>query len=104
MRRCTSRAPASRSSLTILRLVGPREIDHLEDALAGALPGQGLQRSQALVVHHRHLAGLDLADVLGLDEIERAGLAGEDGRAVAQPAQHQRPEAERIADRDDALL
>ena len=47
-----------------------------------------------------HLAGLDLADELGADDVERAGLRGEHP-AVADPAEHQRAHAERVADADE---
>ena len=46
-----------------------------------------------------HLAGLDLADELGADDVEGAGLGGEHP-AVADLPEHQRADAERVADAD----
>ena len=59
--------------------VGPREVDELEEAeSACAGLGHGLHRVDAVLVDHDELAGRDLALVLGADEVERAGLGGED--------------------------
>ena len=82
--------------------VRPREIDQLEDALAAALRRQLLHGAHARGIGHHHLAGLDLPLELRLDQVERAGLAGEH-RGTAQLAHHQRPEAERVAHGDDRV-
>ncbi len=57
----------------------------------------------AVLVEDEHLAILDVADILGADDIERAGLGGEDGTAV-ELAEHQRPDAQRIAGADQFLV
>ena len=49
------------------------------------------------------LAGLDVAHELGADDVERAGLGGEDP-GVVEPAEHQRPHAERVAHADHRVL
>src|ERR1035437_10105028 len=58
--------------------IGTREIDMLEDTL-----GTGLLRSVALARHafgadDHHLAGIDLVQVDRADQVEGAGLGGED--------------------------
>ncbi len=58
---------------------------------------------RAVFVEDQHLAILDVADILGADDIERAGLRGEDRTAV-ELAEHQRPDAERIARADQLLV
>ena len=50
-----------------------------------------------------HLAGLDVAHEARADDVEGAGLRGEDIGAV-EIAEHQRPDAERIAAADHLLL
>ncbi len=57
---------------------------------------------RAVLVEHDDLAGLDVADIFGADDVERAGFRGQD-RAAAEFAQHQRADAERVA-RPDQLL
>ena len=49
------------------------------------------------------LSGLDVAHELGADDVERAGLRGQDP-GLAEPAEHQRPHAERVAHPDDLVL
>ena len=58
---------------------------------------------RAALVEHQDLAGFDVADIFGADDIERAGLRGED-RAAVELAEHQRPDAERIARADQFLV
>ena len=53
--------------------------------------------AHAVVVGEHELAGLDLALERRADEVERAGLGGDDG-VVAEPAEHERPEAVRVAE------
>ncbi len=50
-----------------------------------------------------HLARLDVAHEIGADDVERAGLRGQDP-GVAELAQHQRPDAQRIAHADQSVL
>ena len=52
--------------------------------------------------HDDHFARLDVADEARADDVERAGLGGEDRRAV-EVAEDQRPDAERIAAADHLL-
>ncbi len=78
--------------------VGAGEVDVLEDAEAVGLLAEGLDAVHALVVDDDDLAGVDVADELGADDVERAGLAAEHpgGRlaiGAAEPAEHQRPDA-----------
>ena len=56
-----------------------------------------------LVVDEHRLAALDLAHELRADEIERARL-GCDDPVVVDPAEHERPEAVRVAERDQRAL
>ena len=60
-------------------------------------------RLHAVLVEHHDLAVLDVADVFGADDVERAGLGGED-RAAVELADHQRADAERIARADQLLV
>ena len=59
-------------------------------------------RRPRLVLDDDHLARADLADELGVDQVERAGLGG-DEPGVAEPADRQRPEALRVTRRQDLL-
>ena len=52
---------------------------------------------------HDDLAVLDVADESRADDVERAGLGGED-RAAVEFAEHQRADAERIARADQLLV
>ena len=58
---------------------------------------------RAVFVEHQNLAVLDIAHILRADDVERAGLGGED-RAAVELAEHQRPDAERIAGADQFLV
>jgi hypothetical protein len=55
------------------------------------------------LVEHDDLAGLDVADIFRADDVERAGLRGQD-RAAVEFAEHQRADAERIARADQLLV
>ena len=57
----------------------------------------------AVVVEHQNLAVFQVADVLRTDDVQRAGLGGED-RAAVQLAENQRPNAQRIAGADQLLV
>ena len=46
---------------------------------------------------------LDVAHEIGADDVERAGLRGEDP-GIAEPAEHQRPHAQRVAHADHPVL
>ena len=63
-------------------------------------------RLDAALAERDHLAGLDLAQELGADDVEGARLAG-DAVAVADSSstpERQRAQAVRVAERDDRLL
>ncbi len=78
--------------------VRSREIDVLEYALRQP-PGRVLAKrlaAQAVLVHNDEFARLYVPDVVGVHNVQRAGLAG-DNRCVAVPADAQRPEPVRVA-------
>src|SRR5580765_8076622 len=81
--------------------VGAREVDVLEDALEPLGGAERLERVQSLLVHHEDLPRLDVAHDLGLHEIERARLGGEQP-GVSELSEGERPEARRIAHADHA--
>jgi len=84
--------------------VRPAEVDVLEhaEALARGTP-EGLGRAHAGLVDHDEFARLHLALVVGADDVERAGLRGEDP-SVVEAAEDQRAHAQRIAHADDLVL
>ena len=101
--------------------IGPGEVDELEDAQGGRRLGEADRARRDAGLEDDHLAGLDVADVFGADDVERGRLgreapagrgvvAGATGRrrgrpsARRQPPEDERPEAERIADADDPPL
>ena len=59
--------------------------------------------AQAVRVDGDQLARLDLADDAGADDVERGGLAGDDPAAL-EPAEHQRPDALRVAGGVEGVL
>ncbi len=85
--------------------VGAGEVDVLEHAEAAVVAAQ-LDAAQAGVVDDEDLAEGDVADLVGLDEVEGAGLGGDDVAVgvVAQAAEHQRAEAVRVADGEQLVL
>jgi hypothetical protein len=79
--------------------IGPGEVDELENA--GALLVGGLHeavRHHPAVLDDQHLAGVQAAQVLGLQQVEGAGLGGQHV-GVADPAQGQgtKPHGSRTA-------
>ena len=77
--------------------VGPGEVEELEDAERAALGRAASTCIDVLAVRRRRATsspGPDLALERGADEVERAGLGGDD-RVVAEPPEHERPEAVR---------
>ena len=58
---------------------------------------------EALAGDHHHLAILHLAHELGADDVERAGLRREHP-SLAEPAEHERPDAVGIARADQLLV
>ena len=105
--------------------VGPGEVDELEDAQRGARRARsGSDARLAPRLEDDDLAGLDVADVLGADDVEARGLRREDPAAPCrrrrptgrrrdvrrrrrrprQPPEDERPEPERVADADHPAL
>ena len=84
--------------------VRAREVDVLEDAhrLAAARRHRLLD-AEALRVADQQLARLQLAHDGGADDVERRRLRGHDRRAV-EIAQHERPDAVRIAEGEQRVL
>ena len=87
--------------------VGAREVDVLENAEGRSLPHRERRRGRPPGVEDDDLAGLDVAQRLGVDEVERARLGGDDARVGGpvdpKPAERQRPDALRVARRDHAV-
>ncbi len=73
------------------------EVNEFKNAegFAGRL-GMRLKTPQPALIRHHHLAGFHLADEFRADQIQGAGLAGEDDGLV-ESSDDQRPEAERVA-------
>ena len=65
--------------------------------------GNGLWLCVPLFVEHDDFAVLDVANIFRADDVERAGLRGQD-RIAVEFAQHQRTDAERIARADQLLV
>ena len=65
--------------------------------------GQRLRRVQAVLVDDDELAGPDVALEVGADQVERAGLGGDDP-VVAEPAERERPEPVRVAEGDERAV
>src|SRR5450432_3268232 len=94
--RAVHRAPVDRR-------VGAREVDPLEDAAVRRLARERMHAARALLIDEHHLARLDVADVLGADELEGAALGRDDpgdARGLDDAAEHERPEAHGIAHGD----
>ena len=83
--------------------IRPGEVDVFEDAGPRRLAGKGEEALHPVGVDHHDLAVLDVADELGADDVERAGLRAQDRTAV-ELAEHQRADAERIAGADQLLV
>ena len=84
--------------------VRPREVDVLEHAerLARALDDHPLL--QPVGRDRDHLPGPYVAHELGADDVERARLAGHAVAAVREPAERERAQPGRVAERHDAVL
>ena len=83
--------------------VGAREVDVLEDAGVRLLPGERVHGVDAALAHGDDLARLDLALVARVDQVEGAGLGGDDHRVTDAP-EDERAEAARVARGDDPIL
>ena len=83
--------------------IGPGEVDVFEDARSGLLRREGLQALDAALRDDHDLAVLDVAHEARPDDVEGAGLGGQDVAAV-EFAKHQRPDAERVARADEFLV
>ena len=101
--------------------VRPGEVDELEDAQRGRRVGETDRARRLARLEDDHLAGLDVADVLGADDVEGRRLRREapaglgvvavpqavvdiSGGRARQPTEDQRTETERIAHADDPAL
>src|SRR5664279_2903328 len=76
--------------------IRPREIDVFEDTRPRRHRRERLMRLHAVLVEDHHFAVLHVAHVLRADDVERAGLRGQN-RAAVELADHQRADAEWIA-------
>src|ERR1700720_3047802 len=56
--------------------IRPREVDVFEDAGPRRLWRKRLVALRTVLVEHDDLTGLDVADIFGADDVERAGLRG----------------------------
>ena len=82
--------------------IGAGEIDILENAEARRLRGEGEQAAHAAGIDDDHLAGGDVAYVIGTDNVERAGLGGDDV-GIAELAEDEWANAVRVAHADQRL-
>src|SRR5664280_2611480 len=73
--------------------IRPREIDVFEDTRPRRHRRERLMRLHAVLVEDHHFAVLHVAHVLRADDVERAGLRGQN-RAAVELADHQRANAE----------
>ena len=83
--------------------IGPGEVDVLEDAGPRRLLRREAERLDAVLGDHHDLAVLDVAHEARADDVEGAGLRGQDVAAV-ELAEHQRADAERVAGADQLLV
>jgi hypothetical protein len=81
------------------------KVDLLEDALGGAdcAGRRDPTAGDSLLADRHDLAGCDLAQELGVDQVERTGLARHDDRPVVHAPEHERTESERIARGDEPV-
>jgi hypothetical protein len=89
--------------LAVDQAVGPREVDVLEDAEPRHRLDVEAVAGQSALVDHHDLAGLDVAHVLGLDQVEGAGLRRQDV-GVLPPSDHQRAKPVGIAHADQLAV
>ena len=80
---------------------GREKYTHSKTQRRGDWPPNGRKLRTPVLVDDDHLARIEVADELGLDQLEGAGLGG-DHPAVAHAPERQRPDAHRIAHRDQA--
>src|SRR5260370_30098382 len=83
--------------------IRPREVDVFEDTRPRRFGRKRLVALRAVLVEHDDLAGLDVADIFGANDIERTGL-GRKYWAAVEVAQHQRADAERVAGAHQLLV
>ena len=76
----------------------------LKDAVRTGLRRHALLGSEAIVGDADYLAGRDLARVGGANNVQGAGLGGNDPLALAKLAQDQRANAVRVAKRIEGIL
>ena len=100
---CPHRLAAGIDRAAVHEGIGPGEIDVFEDAGSGRHRREGLQALDSGLGNDHHLAVLDVAHEAGADDVERAGLGGEDVAPV-ELAEHERPDTERITGADELLV
>src|SRR5258708_34380208 len=84
--------------------VGTREIDVLENAeRAPFVQRKGLQTLEAVLVDDHDFPRLHVADEFGVNQLERARLAGEHP-GLAHPPEAERPQSMRVAHADQFLF
>ena len=76
--------------------IRPGKVDMLENALRGMRRRGKMQRRHAPAIENHHLARFHVADVLGVNQVESAGLRRQNVSAI-QFSQAQRTEASRVA-------
>ena len=77
------------------------EVDEFEDAGGRSHLPEGMKGLQPVLVDDDHLPRFDFANEFGLDQVEGAGLGGDDIGAVELP-EHQRAETVGVAHGDHA--
>ena len=91
-------------AVTVEPRVRSGEVDELEEAQPRFRLGVPVLAAQTGGVDDDHLARLHVPHVVGTDDVECRGLAGEHPAAALQPTEHQRPEAVRVADTDEVRV
>src|ERR1700682_5979305 len=84
--------------------VRARKVDELEHAHRLAWRQQDSLSDWRAATEHDGLPGLDLPNELSAHGIERAGLRGDDGAAIWQASEAQRPDPKRVADANQGVL
>ena len=84
--------------------VRPGEVDVLEDAVGLAPGGHDLPALESVGGQRDRLAGIDFANQLRADDVERAALGGDAPGLVVEPAERQRTDPVRVAERDHGAL
>ena len=83
--------------------IRPREVDVLEDALAGLFSGERTHRTEPVLIDDHELPGLDLPDIRRVDQVQGTGL-GAQNVAIAELSENERAESSRIANAVKSVL